>query len=461
MPENCARFNAALSFMAIDFRVRDFFHPVLIGQLWHEFERNQWLPSDELLRQQEKRLQRIIVHAYETVPYYRGVFDSAKLKPADIRTLDDLKKLPVLSKPAARAAGTDLHAKDHARLAPVEYHTSGTSGTPFTLLHDKHANVLEFVYYWRHWSWAGYRLGNSFAELSTHFFLKNGSRDGMTAWQPHLQRLMLSSHNISPSTAGLMAHALERRGCRFLKGVASTAYHLALSMREAGIKPRPLRAVISTGETLPPYQRAVIEEVFGCRALDSHGHMERTVAISQCEHGGRHVNSDYGILEFTNVRPAEDGSTLLAEGLGSGLHNLVMPFIRYETGDTFELFREPRACPCGRTFPLIKAIHGRQEETIIAPDGRFLTSLFMLPELVSGLRETQFVQEAADRLVIRAVPGDEFNTAQEEMLKSFTQKLTGPSMQVRVVRCASIDLQRGRSGKLRTVIPLQKVNDKT
>ncbi|MBL9129613.1 MAG: phenylacetate--CoA ligase family protein [Verrucomicrobiaceae bacterium] len=441
--------------MAIDFRIRDFFHPFLIGRLRREFERHPRLPAGEMRAWQENRLRQVIARAYDQVPHYRRVLDEAGLRPADIQTLDDLPRLPLLSKPQARAAGAALHARDQTGLHPVEYHTSGTSGTPFTLLHDKHSNALEFVYYWRHWGWADYRLGNAFAQLSTLFFLTRGPAARFAAWQPHLRRLMLSSHHISPAAAAAMARELERRGCLFLKGVASTAYHLALSMREAGVRPRPLRAVISTSEVLPPYQRAVIEEVFGCRVLDSYGHMERTVAVSQCAHGGRHVNSDYSILEFINPRSSADGATLLAEGVGTGLHNQVMPFIRYETGDTFELYREPRPCPCGRVFPLIKAVHGRQEDTVRTPDGRYLTSLFMLPEFVTGLHETQFVQEAADRLVILAVPGEAFDAAQEEKLRQFTQTLAGPSMTVRVRRCARADLTRPPpGGKLRTVIPL-------
>lgn len=445
--------------MAIAFRIRDYFHPILIGRLWQEFKQNPWLAPDELQRRQERRLQGIVSRAYEAVPYYRKLFDEARLKPADIQTLDDLPKLPVLSKKQALAAGHGLRSKDHARFHAVEYHTSGSSGEPFSLLRDQYANALEFVYYWRHWSWADYRLGDSFAMLVRRHFLAQNAGDDMSHWQPHLRRLLLNCNLISPSTAGAMARELERKGCKFLKAGASAAYHLALSMHEAGVRPRPLRAVISTDEALLPHQREMIGKVFNCCVLDSYGHMEGTVAISQCREGGRHVNTDYGLLEFTNVRPSADGSTLLAEGIGTGLHNRVMPFLRYLIEDTFELFRETRACPCGRTFPLIKAIHGRQIETIVTPDGRFVTSLVILPDYVTGFREIQFVQESATRLVIRVVPGDGFDMREEEKLKAHAMTLTGPSMQTHVIHCASSDLIRSRSGKLSTVIPLDSLSE--
>jgi phenylacetate-CoA ligase len=441
--------------MAIDFRVRDFFHPVLITRLWREFERNPWLPPDELRRYQERRLRWILERAYGASPYYRRAFDAAKLKPSDIRTLDDLARLPVLTKEDARNRGTELRTTDSERFHPVECHTSGTSGTPFSVFHCRHANALEFVYYWRHWSWAGYRLGDRFAELSSYYFLDRPAMNDLPLhWQPLLRRLMLNSHRLSAATAPAMASAIERHRPRFLKGVASTLYHFALSLKEAKAGPVPFRAVFSTGEVLPPQRRALIESMFGCPVLDSYGHMERTVAISQCPEGGHHVNSDYGILEFINVRTSNHGSVRLANGLGTGLHNVVMPFIRYEIGDEYELFPEPRPCPCGRTFPLVKAIHGRMEDTIITPDGRFLTSLFLLPEFVHGIRETQFVQETASQLVIRVVPTDAFDSKEEAKLHACATRLVGASMNVRVARSAAPDMIRSRSGKLRLVISL-------
>jgi phenylacetate-CoA ligase len=447
--------------MGIEFRIRDYFHPVLTWRLWREFKQNPRRPPDELRQRQEQRLREIISRAYSVVPHYRKMFNEAGLKPADIQTLDDLPRLPVLSKQEVISAGSEMRALDRAQFNTVEYHTSGTSGEPLSLLRDKHANALEFVYYWRHWNWADYRLGDAFGMLARRHFLEPRQAGQTSAWQPHLRRLLLNCNLISPATAGAMARELERHGCKFLKAAASAVYHLALSMREAGVRPRRLRAVISTDEPLLPHQRELIGDMFGCHVLDSYGHMEGTVTISQCREGGRHVNTDYGILEFANVRPSSDGSSLLAEGIGTGLHNRVMPFIRYLTGDTFELFREPQACPCGRTFPLIKAIHGRQLDVILTPDGRFVTSLIILPDFVTGFHEIQFVQESATRLVIRVVPGDGFDGREEEKLKAHAMTLTGPSMQVSVQRCAPSELIRGRGGKTSMVIPLQSANGTT
>src|SRR4051794_25649109 len=290
--------------MSIAFKLRDFCHPRDLIRLRRLFERSQWFTPEEQLRYQEQRLRQVVNQAYHRVPYYQDLFRSLNLRPEDIRTPADLKKLPTLSKATLRKEFPRLQAKDSRRYRPRVAQTSGSSGEPLRFLLDKPANVLEFVYYWRHWSWAGYRLGSRFAELSSHYFMGEESRAGQVChYQPLTGRLLLNSLSIGPDTVSAYAKALREQRPMFLKGIASALYYFAYFLQEAGIRDIRLRGVFSTGEMLLPYQRRVIEGVFHCRALDSYGHMERTVAISECPRGGLHVNPEYGVLEML-ARPS-------------------------------------------------------------------------------------------------------------------------------------------------------------
>ena len=184
--------------MAIDFRIRDFFYPYDIYKLRQALEKTQWLPAEELQAYQEKRLALTINHAYRHVPYYRRLFEKTGLCPQDIKKAGDLKKLPLLSKDTIRKEGKKLVADNAGRYHPVSYKTSGTTGTPVEFYLDKGARILEFVYYWRHWSWAGYRLGDRFAELGSFYFLnRDRFNDAVSSWQPHLGRLMINSGQIA------------------------------------------------------------------------------------------------------------------------------------------------------------------------------------------------------------------------------------------------------------------------
>ena len=439
--------------MPIDFSIRDFCYPFSIYRLRQIFERTQWLSSSELATYQNQRLALIIRHACDHVPYYQHLFNELGLSPRDIQTVDDLKKLPVLSKSAVRESGTNLLADNASRYSPHTYTTSGTTGSPLQFYLDKNALILEFVYYWRHWNWAGYRLGDRFAQMGTRFFLEREHHmQSVTFWQPHVRRLMLNSSQLSLSRGKEFAEALRKYWPQFLKGMASGINFLALSIKEAGITDISFRAIFSTGEVLTPQYRAMAESVFHCPVLDSYGNMEGTAAISQCMHGGYHINSDYGFLEFANLKPTANGDTMIGDALGTSLYNLAMPLVRYDMGDSIELFSEPAACPCGRTFPLVKAIHGRSNDIIVTPDGRFITALFTLPELVTGIDFIQFIQESSQKLLVHVVPGKMWTDEQKEKLAFCIERLVGSKMDVSIHPVDRDEIITDVSGKIRPVI---------
>jgi len=437
--------------MSIDFRIRDFFAPVAIWRLRRLFERTQWLPPDELRAFRERLLRAQIAHACERVPYWRDLFDRLHLKPGDIRHFEDLARLPILTRSAVREAGERLHAAGVRRAQTVR--TSGTTGIPATICLDKRANALEFVYYWRHWSWAGYRLGERFAELGSHYFVNRPRlADQVASFQRHLNRLMLSTLHLAPRRMPAFARAIHRHHPRFLKGMASDLYFLAAMLEQHGIDDVTFRAVFSTGETLVPAYRAVIERVFHCRVLDSYGHMERTVAISECPEGGYHINGEYGILELDDVRPRGREALVAGVAVGTALHNLAMPLIRYEIGDLIEPLETPRTCPCGRSLPLVKAIHGRQQDVVVTPDGRVITSLFLVLEFTEGVEFGQFVQEAVDRMTVLVVRGPAYSDRSEARVRHLLRRYLGPDVRIAFRYISRDEIPRGPTGKVRPVI---------
>lgn len=401
-----------------------------------------------------ERLHAVLEQATTRVPFYRDLFKRHGVKVQDINSVDDLARLvPLLTKQDVRNTMNRFVAEDAARYNPRLENSSGSAGEPIRFYLDKSSNVLEFVYYWRHWSWAGYRLGDRFAELGSQYFLNRPHLCGANfSWQPHLRRLMLNSSTISVDTAREIGFAIRKHRPAFLKGLASHLYFLALSLKEAGIDDLALKAVFSTGEVATPVYRAMVEEVFHCKLLDSYGHMERTVGISQCTEGGYHVVDDCCLLEIVDRKPDPGGRGSAGRAVGTGLYNMAMPLIRYEVGDTIEVLDEERSCRCGRTLPLIKAIHGRQQDAIFTPDGRFITSIFIVPEYVKGIRHAQFVQETKKDLSIRVVPGTEWDENQAEVLLSKSRDLVGREMDIRIAQVEEKDILTDHSGKIRVVI---------
>jgi phenylacetate-CoA ligase len=421
------------------------------------FERSQWFTPEEHVRYQEQCLRQVIRQAYHRVPYYSDLFRSLKLRPEDIRTPGDLRKLPTLSKATLRDEFQRLRATDSRRHRARLAQTSGSSGQQLRFLLDRPANVLEFVYYWRHWGWSGYRLGCRFAELSSHYFMGDTPHAGCLFHRQRLtNRLLLNSLSIGPHTALKYAAIMRRQRPAYLKGLASALYYFAFFLEDAGVRDVALNGVFSTGEMLLPHQRRVIERVFHCRVLDSYGHMERTVAISECPHGGLHINPEYGVLELHERPVAGDpragGRVITADVIGTSLHNLSMPLLRYEVGDVVEVDEHPGACSCGRAMPTVRRINGRQEDAILTRDGRVITTLFIAFDKVPGVAHWQVIQDEPDRLLIRLVRDAAYTRASEASLLLLLRRFVGPDMRLTVEYLSLEALRRDVTGKFRTIV---------
>jgi phenylacetate-CoA ligase len=129
-----------------------------------------------------------------------------------------------------------------------------------------------------------------------------------------------------------------------------------------------------------------------------------------------------------------------------------MPLLRYEVGDVVE-FEEPAdPCPCGRTLPLIRRILGRQEDVVITPDGRVLTTLFIVFNQIQGVSLGQVVQEESDRLVLRVVRAADYTEQSEADLLATVRRYVGPDMRVAVEYPSAETLRQQTVGKFRTVV---------
>lgn len=452
--------------MALEFKLNDFAHPAAIIKLRSTFEKTQWFTTGEQTLYQERLLRRIVEHAYRYVPYYRDLFDSIRLKPDDIRRLSDIDKIPILTKEILRARFNTLEAINSRAFRPQALCTSGTTGQRIQFLVDRPSNILEFVYYWRHWNWAGYRLGAPFAEFSSVFFSKSDDKSRLAShYQRLTNRLLLNSVAMSHATVRDYVRAIREHRPLFLKGLPSVLYYFSLFLRKQGVADISFKAIFSTGETLVPRFRKLIEETLGCKVYDSYGHMERTVAISECPRGSMHVNPDYGVLELVRQDALRAdcageggcgvGSGYTARVIGTSLYNFSMPLLRYEVGDIISVDPEKK-CACGRQFPLVAAVEGRQSEVIMTPEDKVITAAFLIFEDVPGILEGQIVQESLGALHVKVVPSPSFSKAGEARLESRLRRLVGPSMRISVECCESSNLVRGGSGKVRAVVSTLK-----
>jgi phenylacetate-CoA ligase len=439
--------------VSVEFTFGKFGHPWAITRLRTRFERSQWYTAEEVAFYQEQQLRKIIRQACSQVPHYRELFRKLNLAPDDVRTLADLQHLPLLSKQTVRTEFDQFCAANRSRYESFVAQTSGTSGEPLRFLLDKPSNVLEFVYYWRHWSWAGYRLGMRFAELSSAYFLRHsfGVRRNYV-FQRAFGRLLLNSTALSAERVRDYVYAIRKYRPAFLKGTVSCLFSLAVILSETGINDISFRAIFSTGEMLLPSQRARIEAALNGKVYDSYGHMERTAAISECPNGGLHIIPDYGILELVPLKMPDGQRTPWAKIVGTSLHNMSMPLLRYDTGDLVEPFSGSEPCHCGRAAPRVVRINGRQNDVIVTPERSVVAAPFVLLDQVHGIAMAQFVQESADRLLIQIVKGPDYTSITAADFLNRMCALVGPQMKIEMHYLSHDALRAQNPGKFRVVI---------
>lgn len=440
--------------MSFDFKLREFAYPLLLARRKLEFDRNQWLSAEALEQLQVAKLRRILQHANSNVPYYTKLFDRVGFNPNTFSSLEDLSAIPLLTKDLIRKHYLDLQARNLQRYKATPLSTSGTSGEPLSFLVDKESNIQEFVFYWRSWGWAGYRLGSRFAELSSEYFLNRGNifRNKTCSYQPLTKRLLLNSLLLSRENVGQTHDVMVRNKPAFLKGLPSALGVLASLLRGAGLEPPRMKAIFSQGELLLQSQRSLIESVFGAPVIDSYGHLERTIAISQCEHGGYHIHSDYGLLEQLpqNETLGEHNPNVFGV-VGTSLYNLAMPLIRYQTGDLVEGSDRSGSCPCGRAFPLVSGIRGRESDVIVTPDGRAITALYLVLDRTPGLIMGRIEQHDNKDLLIYFAAGKDTLREVEAALAANIRAFVGSAMSLRFIHCDVESLRDQQHRKLKVI----------
>lgn len=417
-----------------------------------EFEKQQWYTKSELEAYQNDRLCAIVKHAYETVPFYRRHFAENGLAPADIRTVGDVVKLPILTSDTLTRNANELISRTAGPRDRIVGHTSGTTGKPRTLLYDRNVCRVKNAVDYRFKHAAEVKMGDPIA----CFMSKSGvpiEQKRPPFWRENhaLNQRLFSVFHFTPPRYDAYIDALEEFGALAMDGYPSSVSMFAEAMESRG-RTHPLKAAFVTSETAVPHQRRVIERAFECEVFDYYGMAERAVFASECEqHRGLHVNSDFGLCEILDeqgqaVSKGESGRIVV-----TGWHNWTMPLIRYMTDDRATLSTE--SCTCGRAFPLLASVDGRESDQIATYDGRYLDITFAydaMQTIDDKIVGSQLVQEEIGQLTVKIVPKTALTSAEIDLVVGTLRRYMGATADVRLEYCDS--LPRSASGKFRWLV---------
>ena len=415
-------------------------HRARVAQL----RRTERLPSAEWRTMQLSRLSAVSAAAARDVPFYRG-----RLPAGGVPSLEALRELPVLSKADAQEAGRALVSDRYSGRRLQEIHTGGTTGRPLVVYCDREALRRNYAFFFRIREWAGIGMDDRVATFAGRTIV--APERGAPFWRHNWasRTLLCSSYHLAPDTLDAYLDALAGFRPDLIDSYPSSLEPLASRLLELGDRRIRPKAIITSSETLFPETRRSMEEAFGCRVFDHYGSAEMVACVSQCEIGRYHVHPEFGVLEvLVDGRPALPGET--GELVATGFVNEAMPLIRYATGD-LAVLGEP-GCPCGRTFPVVERIEGRQDDCVITPEGRRVGRLDPIFKAIQGIHEARIVQDASDHIRVEVVPRPVISDEERAALLDELRRRVGPRMRITIVSVERI-ARTGR-GKLRTVVNL-------
>lgn len=362
------------------------------------------LSRAEIKELQLKRLQATVAQCMHS-PFYKKRFVDSHIAPEDIRSLDDLRKIPFTTK-------QDLRDNYPFGLAavPMEkvvrlHSSSGTTGTPTVILHtqkdlDEWANAVARCLYM-----VGLRPGDIFQNSSGY-----GMFTGGLGFQYGAERLGMLT---VPAAAGNT-----KRQIKFITDFGTTALHAIPSyagrlyevMEEMGIDSKrdtKLHTLIIGAEPHSEEQRKRIEQMLGVKAYNSFGMSEMCgpgVAFECKEQNGLHIWEDYYIVEIVDpqtLEPVPEGE--VGELVLTTINREAMPLLRYRTRDLTRIL--PGTCPCGRQHIRLDRMKGRSDDMMILKGVNIFpiqveTVLLQFEELGNDYLITLTNEEANDLMTV-------------------------------------------------------------
>ncbi|MHA2345698.1 MAG: phenylacetate--CoA ligase family protein [Candidatus Hodarchaeales archaeon] len=352
-------------------------------------------------------LKKIISHAYINTHFYRKLYSSEKIKNI---TVNNLQTLPIITKsvlrnnfPSSIVSTRDLKRARYDR-------TSGSTGEPFEFYNDiKSAPIRQSSYmlfntwmnigpYERHVQIASPKPPTRYSILRNNIFKKH----------------KISTLEIKRRSVAQVIERINKINPVYIEGYSASLYNTAQFIEDMvlDLRVRP-NAIIATSEDLIEIHREKIEDVFDSTVYNRYGSREFSGAVAQeCNvFEGSHVNTTLCYVEIVDDEGAPVGEGERGRIIVTDFNNMVMPFIRYDIGDS--AVKGSDIGECGRTFPLIRDIKGKSDFFLVSKNDERTPietiQSYLFQKYAPYVNKFQFLHKNKGNLIVKIIPAKNFN----------------------------------------------------
>lgn len=402
--------------VAVPLRVK-IMHKILSRLSWERTEIKQY---------QEEKMRNTVKYCWEYVPFYREKWKNYISDPSEIQRIEDLEKLPIISKDEFRD-NTHQLISTAPGLKSCEGRTGGSTGSPIIFRTNHEDDETCWGQMYTGWSWAGYRLGDPFLVIGGES-VGVGKGDKRNWKDFILNRWITSGSNITRERVEYLCCQPVFKKIKIIYGYPNSIREFGEHLRALGLQFPKLEGIVCTAEVMRTEIRNRIADLYGVRNIvDQWGLADGGLqACEGPEQDGLHLHFHSGLLEIVNNQAKQITKFGdVGRGIATSLTNRATPFVRYETGDMLHWYKaEPS--PSGIGWPRIGPVDGRSGDVIYLPSGRSIPmpGLTLVMRWIEGLHDYQFIQTSRDQVVVRLNPGKNFTLRKSEAIKYLQEKIS-------------------------------------
>lgn len=361
-------------------------------------------------RRQAQALHQILLHAFDSSPFYRERFLQAGIQRGDLGQPGAVEAVPVLTRAELRAHAADICSSKFGRDQLLAAATGGTTDAPVPVYRDQHGLTLKKSVQLGFWRWAGADPGSKI------FYLWGARTDYVEnpGWRWHfydrylMRRIWGQVSRLDDGVLEGYRQQINRFRPRVLCAYPSPLVALADYLRRSGRPMHAPRGILYTAEAMAAEDRPWVGQVLRAPLFELYATRDVGTIAGECEaHAGMHLHPEAAWVEYARLgsQPEAPYELLLTDLLNYG-----MPIIRYRINDCVAAPPDPAApCACGRGFPKLPPLLGRVSDVFQLPDGTLvpgvsLTGRVVIPNIV----QMQVIQEGVGQFRLRYVPGPAF-----------------------------------------------------
>lgn len=404
----------------------DFTMHTKISAYHRQIKKMQKLSSEEINIWQNKHLHKLIHHAYYQTEYYQTLFDNKNIKPDDIQTIHDLKRLPILAKSDIRNNFEKLIPRNIKQIPHKETSTGGSTGDPMSYLLDLRSWSFSNANNVINWEKAGYRYGEKYIAMgSTSLFVDKKPSLKHRLYYNLKNKIGLNGVNMSAEVCENYIELIKKEKIKFLYGYASAIYILAkwVIKNNGNVN---IKSCFTTSEMLTKQYRKTIFDAFHCKIVDCYGAHDG--GITAFAHRENHFEVNYNSL----VRLDDSGQNGIGSALLTDLLNYAMPLINYKLGDEL-LIDNKQNEEYNYNGQIINQVIGRTSDVLQLSNGNILTGPGFTILFKDIPVEYYCIEKSAiDSLTCWIIKLPEFNSSHEKTIFQTLKKQAGENILIKI-----------------------------